>query len=49
VPSDVKGEVQVVGLLEGWPFAVVEDPTRVKPKAAIGTAVLDLFRKVVEK
>jgi hypothetical protein len=27
VPANVKGKIKVVGLLEGWPFAVKESPS----------------------
>jgi hypothetical protein len=27
VPENVKGQIKVVGTLEGWPFEVEADPT----------------------
>jgi len=45
VPADVKGKIKVVGLLEGWPFPVQQDPTEVDPKlAALGGGVEQFFR-----
>jgi hypothetical protein len=30
VPQNVKGSLKIVGALEGWPFAVKQEPTVVK-------------------
>jgi hypothetical protein len=35
VPAAVTGTIKVVGMLEGWPFAVQPDPTEVDVKKAL--------------
>jgi hypothetical protein len=50
VPAEVKGTVKVVGLLEGWPFKVQEDPTEFNAKAMTKAGgILQLFEKAVKK
>jgi hypothetical protein len=45
VPADVQGDLKVVGLLEGWPYPVKEDPTVVKPqRKSVSSLLQDLFR-----
>jgi hypothetical protein len=48
VPTDVKGNVKLVGLLPGWPFEVKLEPTVTDPKAT-STGVLQLLQKVIGK
>jgi hypothetical protein len=50
VPSEVQDNVKVVGVLDGWPFEVKQDPTVADARALGGAGeLLRLIQKVFAK